>query len=136
MPSYSYTALTIELDDDGGSPQDISQYVTQINGWNVERLLEDVTGAGDDTDRWTALGFQQKNPVMLTGPYNDAADGLVDIVNQWTDDTERTLTLTFDSPTAADVVNVECLLNRVQRNPARGRLTEFIVTLRPTGPIT
>jgi hypothetical protein len=135
MGKESYVNLKIELDDDGGVAQDISQYVTSINGWNVERLLEDITGAGEDTDKWGAIGFEQKNEVELTGPYNDASDGLVALTKGWNDDSERTLTLTFDDA-ESDSKTVEVLLSRIQRNPARGAFHTYIVSLRPTGDVT
>ncbi len=134
MGKESYVDLKIELDDSQGAAKDISKYVTSLNGWNVERLLEEVTGAGESTDRWGAIGFLQKSEVELTGPYDDTADGLVAITKGWNDDSERTLTITFDGA-EADSATVECLLNRIQRNPARGAFHTYVVTLRPTGSV-
>ncbi len=132
MAKYSYVDLTIELGDT--AEHDISKYVTSINGWNVENILEEVTGAGESTDRWAAIGFDQKNEVELTGPYDTATNGLVDIIDGWADKTAaKKLKLTFGG---TDDVQVDVLLHRAQRNPARGQFHEFVVTLRPTGAIT
>lgn len=136
MTQRSFKDLKIELDTSGAVLTDISQYVTGINGWSKERLLEEVTGAGETTDRWKPLGFLQKGEIELTGPYDDAAGGLVALTKDWSDDAERTLQLTFDGATAADVESMEVLLQQVQRNPARGQLHEYVVTLRPTGAVT
>lgn len=135
MVTKAYKDLRIMLDK-ATVAKNISAYVTSINGWSQERLLEELTAAGDTTDRWGALGFTQKSEVVLTGPYDDATDGLVDIAKNWTDDSQQTLQLTFDMPGAADIRNVECLLKKFERNPKRGALHECIVTLQPTGAIT
>lgn len=137
MPQYSYPELKIELDTTtGGALVDISKYVTSINGWSKERLAEELTGAGESTDRWGDVGFTMKGEVVLTGPYDDTAAGLVVVTRAWNDGLERTLQLTFDVGVAADVETVECLLIKVERNPKRGGMTEWVATLRPTGAVT
>ncbi len=137
MPLYAYKDLKIELDGtDGGALQNISAYVTSINGWSKEKLLEELTAAGDTTDRWGALGFTQKSDVVLTGPYDSTANSLLAIANTWTTDVTRTLRLTFDGAGALDVQNVECLLAKFERNPKRGAFHEVVVTMKPTGAIT
>lgn len=137
MPQFSYPELKIELDQsDGGALTDVSKYVTEINGWTKERLLEELTGAGEATDRWGDVAFLQKSEVVLTGPYDDTALSLVAITRGWSTGAERSLRLTFDVGVAADVQNVECLLSKVERKPSRGKMTQWVVTLRPTGAIT
>lgn len=133
MTKAAYPNLTIELDDDADALQDISQYVTSINGWTKERLVEELTGAGESDDRWGAIGFLQKNEVELTGPYDDTANGLVALVNAWTDDSERTLKFTWLTGTSE---SVEVLLRSVAINPSRGAFHSYVVTLRPTGAIS
>ena len=120
----------------GDALQDISAYVTEINGWTKERIIEEVTGAGDAVDRHADIGFLQKSEVELTGPYDDTADKLLDIAKNWNDGSERTLQLTFDGATAADVETVECLKVREDRKPTRGGFTQFVLVVRPTGAIT
>ena len=136
MGKFAYPDLKIELDKAGDTLQDISAYVTEINGWTKERIIEEITGAGDAVDRHADIGFLQKSEVVLTGPYDDTVDKLLDIVKAWNDGTERTLQLTFDEGTDADVETVECLLKSVARNPTRGGFTQVVVTLQPTGAIS
>lgn len=137
MGLFGYPQLKIELDvTTGGALTDISRYVTTINGWTKERLLEELTGAGETTDRWGDIGFVKKSDVDLAGPYDDTAAGLVAITRAWNDGAERTLKLTFDMGTAADTQTVECLLSKVDRKPSRGQATQWSATLKPTGAIT
>jgi len=132
MTKASYKDLTISLDY-ATAAKDISAYVTSINGWSVERLVEEITAAGDTDDKWAALGIKQKGEVVLTGPYDDTQYGLYDTAKDWTDDSEQTLTLAFVS---GDSMSVECLLKKLEINPSRGAFHAVVVTLRPTGAIT
>lgn len=136
MALFGFPDLKIELDIAvGGALGDISAYVTTIGGWSREALLEEITAAGDNDDRWASVGLLQKSTIPLTGPYNDAAGGLV-AITKGGEGGQRTLQLTFDGATAADVEQCETLINKVERNPSKGTLHAYIVTLRPTGAIS
>ena len=136
MTLYGFPDLKIELDvSSGGALGDISAYVTSINGWTKEALLEELTGAGDDDDRWGAIGFTSKSEVVLEGPYDDTASKFVAITKAGLGET-RTLQLTFDGATATDVETVETIIQKVERLPAVRALTKYRVTLRPTGAVS
>lgn len=135
MAIKGFPALKIELDDEGGVARDVSAYTTHINGWTKEQILEELTAAGDDDERWGIVGLSKAEPVVLTGPYDDAANSLYDTsMIQWA--TARTLTLTFDMAGAADVQNVETYIESVEIKGERGKLHSVIVTLQPTGAVT
>lgn len=138
MAEFGFPDLKIELDDAaGGSLKDISDFVTEISGWSKESIVEEITAAGDAVDRWAAVGIVKKGEIVLTGPYVDTVDGLVDITKVGSDLGQlRTLAMTFDGATAADVETVEVIIQKVDRNPSRDSLHNFSVTLRPTGAVT
>ena len=101
MALKGFPALKVQLDiTAGGALQDISAYVTEINGFTVEQVLEEISAAGDASDRWAAVGFEQKQEITLAGPYDDAATGLFGITKNGEGET-RTLELTFDLAGAA-----------------------------------
>ena len=138
MALFGYPDLKIELDKtEGGALEDISIYVTEISGWSKEAIVQEITGAGDTVDRWAKVGIVKKGEIVLTGPYDDTADKLVNMTKDASDLGEtRTLALTFDGATAADVETVECIIQKVDRNPSRDALHQYSVTLRPTGAIS
>lgn len=138
MATFGYPELKIELDiSTGGSLGNMSAYVTEISGWSKEALVEEITAAGDAVDRWASVGIVKKGEIVLTGPYDNTADKLVVSTRDAGDMGElRTLQLTFDGSTAADVETVECIIMKVERNPARDALHAYSVTLRPTGAIS
>jgi len=133
MARASFKDLTISLDK-ATVAKDISAYVTAINGWSVERILEEITAAGDSDDKWAAVGILKKSEVVLSGPYDTTTDGLFDIASKWTDDSEQTLTLLFLA--AGYSQSVECLLSKLEIKPSRGAFHAVEVTLRPTGAIS
>lgn len=136
MALMGWPQLKIELDESvGGSLGDISAYVTSINGYSLEYLVEELTAAGDSTDRWAAIGFTQKADVVLKGPYDNTSNKLVDIARRCGGG-QLTLQLTFDLGTAADVEAVEVLVQKVVRIPKPKGLTDVEVTLKPTGAIS
>ena len=138
MAVHGFPDLKIEVDTtSGGSLGDISAYVTEINGWTKEAILQEITAAGDADDKWSKVGITRKSEVVLTGPYDTTTDKLVDITKVASDLGEtRTLKLTFDGGTAADVQTVECIIMKVERNPQRDQLHSYSVTLKPTGAVT
>ena len=134
MGLEGFPDLKVELDNNSDALKDISAFVTEIGPYTVEELLEELSSAGDATDRWAAVGFEQKSEITISGPYDDQADGLVAITLDGEGDT-RTLKLTFDAG-ATDTRQVETIIKSTSRAPSRGTFHKYTVTLRPTGAVT
>ncbi len=137
MTLRGYPALKIEIEPsvgDGGV-DNISPYVTEINGYSVEQVLEEISAAGDSSDRWAAVGFEQKSEIVLSGPYDDQATSLVALTLDGEGEL-RSLKLTFDMATASDTREVDCLIRTTERAPSRGAFTKYTITLRPTGAVS
>ena len=135
MTFAAFSNLKIELDNNADALKDISAFVTEINGYTVEQILEEISSAGDSTDRWGVVGFEQKSEITLSGPYDDAADSLVAITLDGEGGSTRTLKLTFDGG-ASDTRQVECFIKSTERAPSRGAFTKYTIVLRPTGAVT
>ena len=132
MTLYGFPALTISLDDETPALKDISPFVTTINGWTKEQILEEITAAGNADEVWAVVGLNRVDPVVLGGPYDSVADGLVDVVSiTWS--MIRTLTLAFGG---ADTQSVEVYIRKTTNKPERGKLHAFEVELQPTGAVT
>lgn len=135
MALFSWANFKIEFDDSGGTLRDISAYVTSFNGWTRDRVLEEITAAGDSNDRWADVGILIKEEVVMSGPYDDQSNSLVEI-SIGAEGSTRTLQLTFDVGTASDVQSVETIIKRARYAPSRNALTNYELALRPTGAIT
>ncbi len=134
MGLEGFPDLTILLDNAASAPKNVSAYVTEINGYSIEQVLEELSSAGDVSDRWGVVGFEQKSEITLSGPYDDVGNGLVDITLDGEGST-RELKLTFDDG-ATDIRQVDCLIRSTGRVPGRGAFTKYEVVLRPTGAVT
>lgn len=135
MATWGYPALKIELEDEAPANQNISAFVTTVNGWKKSQILEELTAAGDDDERWGIVGIGKVDPIVLTGPYDDTApNGLWDVTRiTWAQ--IRVLQFTFDDPTAADVQFISVYIENVEIKPERGKLHALVVTLQPTGAV-
>lgn len=133
MAIWGFDDLLIELDDAGSTAKDISQYV--VGDFSVQKnaINEQVDGAGETIDRYAFVGMFTREPISLEGPLDDTANGLYDILKNWTDGSERTVSITWDDPTAADVVVYQALLENVQKTGTRGGLSRITASLRFTG---
>ena len=135
MALFGYPDLIIELDDSGSTARNISDTVTAISGHSIDSVLEEITGASGTVDAWAAVGVTKKGEITLSGPYDNTANKLVALTKGAAGST-RTLKLTFDGATAADVLIVECIIKSIKRNPSRDALTQYEVVFQPTGAIT
>ncbi len=138
MARFGFPDLKIELDEStGGSLGNMSAYVTEISDRSIEAILEEITAAGDTVDSWAAVGITKKGEITLTGPYDNTADKLVASTKDAGDvGALRTLKLTYDGATAADVLIVECIIKSTSHNASRDALHAYSVVLQPTGAIT
>ena len=134
MPLESFPDLIISLDDEVPALQNISAYVTTVNGWTKEQIQEELTAAGDADERWAIVGVGRVEPVVLTGPYDDTVNGLYDCVKT-NPHLIRTLQFSFDLA-AADVQKIETYIRSVSIQPERGKFHAVVVTLQPTGAVT
>ena len=138
MARFGFPDLIIEMDvSSGGALGNITAFVTEISDRSIEAILEEITAAGDTVDKWAAVGITKKGEITLTGPYDNTSDKLVLITNQAGDVGEtRTLKLTYDGATAADVLIVETIIKSTAHNASRDALHAYSVVLQPTGAIT
>lgn len=132
MTLRGYPGFQISLDDEVPALKNISAFVTEFSGLNLEEVLEELTAASDSEDRYAPVGLQKKEPITISGPYDDVADGLVD-VTKTSKGSIRTLTLSFDG--AATTATVEVYIKSVNTRPTRGGFTMIDVVVQPTGAL-
>jgi len=134
MALAGFPDLVISLDGADGNLDDISATVTTINGWTKEQILEEITAAGDADEVWATVGFNRAEPVVLTGPYQNADPSLwFQCEDDATWEVARTLRMLF---LGGDTQNIETYIRTFSVNPARGTLHAVVVTLQPFGDVT
>lgn len=137
MAKYGSNSLVVEFDNSGGTLQNMTQYVTSINGIDIEAVLEESHTFGDQWFESLATGLRKVNDVVIGGFYDDTASTGPDVIFGAVADlpsvASRTLKLTWGS---TKTTSVETLILKYTRKPVKNELTKFEVTLRPTGAVT
>ena len=132
------SGITVEYDNAGGTPVDISQHVLTINDISVESILEEIHTFGDSWEEHLPVGIGRMGTVELSGLYDDTAstgpDALfADRAPEDPTDSTRTLTITW---VGSKTTSVETYLVSYVRSPDRNALTKYTATLQPTGAVT
>lgn len=138
MAKYGSNSLVIQIDStEGGSLTDISQYITSINGVEVEAVLAESHSFGDAWFEHLATGVRKMNPIVMGGFYDDTAstgpNAIFVGVQDSPADASRTLQITWGG---SKTTTVEVWIAKYSRLASRNELTRFEVTLQPTGAVT
>lgn len=130
---YSYKDATFEFDNSGGTPVDMSNYITEgPSPAEVEAILEETTALGDTWEEHHDTGIRRAPEITLSGPYDDTATTGPDAIFNAVGAT-RTAKWTFGG---SKTFEVETIIRRYRVNLKRGGLHMFEVTLQPTGTVT
>lgn len=137
MANYSGKDLVISFDNSGGTPQTMTNYIRTIQIGDLEASFERSEAFGDQYAENLFAGLRMLGPIVLGGYYDDTAttgpNAIFNDVGNTTAGTTRTLTITYG---ASKSTAVECWIQKYSRSAGPGKLTEFSVTLLPTGTIT
>jgi hypothetical protein len=137
VAKYASPSVVIEIDDSGGTPVDISQHVLEMNGIEIETLLEEGQTFGDSWFESFAVGIRKLADITLSGFYDDTAltgpDVLLNAVFTAPTTTTRTLKVTYGGGKSTAV---EVIIYKYKRLPVRNGMTKYEVMLRPTGAVT
>lgn len=137
MAKYGSNSVTINVDNSGGTPVDMSQHVLEINGIEIEAILEESHSFGDAWFESLAVGLRRMAPVVLGGFYDDAASTGPDVIFNAVANGPAATTRTFQVVYGASKsTSVETLIAKYGRKLSRGALHRYETTLQPTGAVT
>lgn len=129
---YGYPDLKIEVDNSSGTPVDLSTYILSVGGQSKEKVLEEITAAGDADERWASVGLNRHGEITFGGPYDDiVTTGPVAILNSVGD--TRTVKFTYGG---TKTFEVEAIIKSFSVGMSQGELDTFEVVMRPTGAST
>lgn len=119
-----------------GAFHNISDYITDFSGLNIEAILEESHAVGDSWREVLYTGFRQANEITMGGFYDDAAaSGPHALFGQATDlGAERVMKLNFGTTNAYP--KFDYIIRSYNRTPTRGQLTRFEAVLAISGAIT
>lgn len=137
MAKYGSNSVTINFDNSGGTPVNMSDYILTINGVDIEAILEESHSFGKSWREFLATGIRQVGEITLGGFYDDTAssgpDAIFNAVASGPSAGTRTLQVVYGGGKST---SVECVIKAYNRRPVRGELTKFEVVLAPSGQVT
>lgn len=132
MAEYGWDDVKIEVDNSGGTPVDLSDYIETLGGFKVTPIIEEHTPAGSSWVGRVFTGIKNGEPVPCTGWYDDTADtGPVAVLNS--PGSERTLTVTWGSTNTRSAEVLLGSFNIVAKSEA---MTRFEIELLPNGEVS
>ncbi|KKL83225.1 hypothetical protein LCGC14_1976880 [marine sediment metagenome] len=132
MAKYGSDDLKVEVDNASDTLVDLSQYVDEIDGVDIEALIQESHAFGDAWVEQLYSGVNRVAPITLAGFYDDTVTvGPNAILNAL--GATRTLKITWGS---TKTTSVECVITNYRRLPVRNESTRFSCTLTPTAAVT
>ena len=127
--------FTITSSSSTGTFNDISNYITEFSGLNIEAVLQESHAFGDSWKEQLYTGFRMAADITVKGFYDDvAATGPNALLGQANIGGERVIKLNVGTTNSYPKMDV--LVKSYDTLPKRGQLTEFSCVLAVTGAIT
>lgn len=138
MAKYGSPSVVITLDDSGGTPRTITNYVLEIGGVKITANTEPSTAFGDSWEENLPTAIRKVEELTLTGHLDDTATtGPHAVMNDPDDDpngTSRTLVIDFGGGGGTNtILTVECWVTAYEVLGTVNGLTRFVATILPTG---
>ena len=132
MANYGSDDLSIVFDNSAGTTVSITQSVLELNGIDIEAVLEESHTFGDAWVEQLAVGLNRAADVTVKGFYDDDADTGFNFMFKNVGET-RTLAVTWGS---TKITSGEVVIKNYRRLPTRGELTKAEAGLSWTGTIS
>lgn len=115
---------------------DISDYVTEFSGLNIEAILQQSDAFGDSWQESLYTGIRKTGDITVKGFYDDvAASGPHAIFGALTAlGNERVFKMKFG--TTNEYPKVDVIIKSYARMPRRAELTGYELVVVPTGAVT
>ena len=131
--------VTVTMDDSGGPPRVITNFVMELGGVKISPALENSHAFGDAWEESAAAGVSKADDIAVGGLFDTTATTGPHVVftpaanDSDPNGTSRTLAIVFgDSKT----FTVETRIVSYEVVASVGKLSRFTATLRPTGTAT
>ena len=110
---------------------DLSQYITEFSGMDIEALTQPSHGLGDNWGENAFTGQRRVGPITIAGFYDDvAASGPHALLGNATDiGAERVIKVNWGTTNA--YAKQDVIVRRYNRTPTRGEFTKYTAELLP-----
>lgn len=131
MAKYGAPDLGITVKKGAAAAVDISESVDTINELNIEALIQDTTGFGQDWVENTAVGVKRGNPLTVEGFYDDATGSAASELDAVGETVEVTITWG-----GSNTSTFNAIITSYVKRPVKNELHRYACTLTPTGEVS
>jgi hypothetical protein len=134
MAQYSSAHVVLSIKDTGGTPRVCTAYVRSIGSVSIEAIIQESTAFGMTWATYVSTSIKKMAALVLGGFYDTAADVGPDVLFAGHEGETRTgCILTYGG---AKTTTFDAIIQKYERLPKLGAMTEYQVTLQPTGTVT
>lgn len=133
MANYGSANIVLQIKDSGGTLRALTAYVRSIGGVSIEAVIQEAHAMGDTWVKYLFAGIRKCAAISLGGFYDDVALGPNALFVGQEGQTRTGTVITWGG---AKTTTFDCIIQKQDRLPKLGALTEFLVTIQPTGTVT
>ncbi|MEN6605907.1 MAG: hypothetical protein ABFD60_01590 [Bryobacteraceae bacterium] len=133
MANYSSANVTIQIKDHSGTLRTFTAFVRSIGGVSIEAILQEAHTMGSTWFAYLFAGIKKCAPITFGGFYDDAANGPDSL---FAGQEGETRTGTVIGWGGSKTTTTDILIQKYDRGVKLGALTEFTVTLQPSGAVS
>jgi len=134
MAQYSSANLTFTIKDTGGTPRITTTYIRSIGGVSIEAIIQEATAFGMTWATYVSTAIKKMAPLVMGGFYDTAADVGPNVLYCGHEGETRTGCILLFGGSKS--VTFDAIIQKYERLPKLGAMTEYQVTLQPTGTVT
>ena len=132
MAKFGPSDIVINVDNSGGTPVDMTQFIDEQSVLDIEGIIEEAHSFGDSFAEHLFTGIKRAGGITFGGFYDDTSSTGPDAVFNAQGDT-RTVAITWGS---TNITSFEAIITNYTRTPGRNASTRYSVTFMPTGTIS
>ena len=134
MAQYSSANVVFVIKDTGGTLRTLTPYIRSIGNVSIEGIIQEATVFGATWATFVSTAIKKMSPLTLGGFYDTTADVGPDVLFAGHEGETRTeCVLTYGG---SKTTTFDAIIQKYERLPKLGAMTEYQVTIQPTGTVT
>jgi hypothetical protein len=133
MANYTSANVVVKINNHAGVQKTMTLFIRSIGGVSIEAVIQEAHTMGSMWFAYLFAGIRKCAPITMGGYYDDAADGPDACFAGYEGDMRAGTEITWGS---SKKTTVDTLIQKYDRGVKLGGLTEFTVTLQPSGAVS
>lgn len=134
MAQYSSANIVLSVKDSGGVSRTITGYVRSIGNVSIESIIQESTVFGASWATFVSTQISRMAAITIGGFYDTTATTGPDVLFAGQQGQTRTgCVITYGG---SKTTTFDAIIQKYERMPKLGAMTEYQVTLQPTGTVS